>query len=122
MLGKRPEGLLHRAEGAFDLEVVARDYDDFPGGKAQIVANMVGNTHVRKLLVEAWQSFARGAIGYNSKELNKRQFGNVPQTSAYADKPMKGWEESFTGLREKTSTATRLQPPSQGSWPASCGA
>lgn len=45
-----------------------------------------GNTHVRRLLVEAAQSYGRGAVGYKSKELKKRQEGNTPQVIAYADK------------------------------------
>ena len=45
-----------------------------------------GNTHVRRLLVEAAQSFGRGAVGHKSKELKKRQEGNTPQVIAYADK------------------------------------
>ena len=45
-----------------------------------------GNTHVRRLLVESAQSYTRGAIGYKSKELKRRQNGNTPQVVAYADK------------------------------------
>lgn len=45
-----------------------------------------GNTHVRRLLIEAAQSYARGQIGYKSKELKSRQAGNTAQVIAYADK------------------------------------
>lgn len=45
-----------------------------------------GNRHVRLLLTEAAQCYARGHIGYKSKELKKRQTGNTPQVIAYADK------------------------------------
>ena len=45
-----------------------------------------GNSHVRKLLVEAAQSYTRGTIGYKSMDLKRRQNGNTPQIIAYADK------------------------------------
>jgi len=45
-----------------------------------------GNTHVRRLLVEAAQSYTRGTIGHKSKELKLRQNGNTTQVIAYADK------------------------------------
>ena len=45
-----------------------------------------GNSHVRRLLVEAAQSYTRGAIGHKSKALHKRQHGNTPEVIAYADK------------------------------------
>ena len=45
-----------------------------------------GNTHVRRLLVEAAQGHTRGRIGYKSKALKARQKGNAPEVIAYADK------------------------------------
>lgn len=45
-----------------------------------------GNSHIRKLLVEAAHSYPRGQIGYKSKELKKRQEGNSPKVIQYADK------------------------------------
>lgn len=45
-----------------------------------------GNSHVRCLLVEAAQSYTRGAVGYKSAALKKRQAGNPPEIIAYADK------------------------------------
>lgn len=45
-----------------------------------------GNRHVRLLLTEAAQCYARGHVGYKSKELKKRQSGNSSQVIAYADK------------------------------------
>lgn len=45
-----------------------------------------GNTHVRRLLVEAAQSYSRGQVGHKSKELKARQSGNSPEVIAYADK------------------------------------
>ena len=45
-----------------------------------------GNRHVRRLLVEAAQSIARGQVGFKSKALKERQTGNLPEIIAYADK------------------------------------
>ena len=45
-----------------------------------------GNTHIRKLLVEAAQSYTRGAVGAKSQALKKRQEGNEPKVIAYADR------------------------------------
>jgi transposase len=45
-----------------------------------------GNSHVRRLLVEASQSYTRGTIGHKSMDLKRRQKGNTPQVIAYADK------------------------------------
>lgn len=45
-----------------------------------------GNSHVRRLLVEAAQSYTRGVVGYKSAALKKRQAGNPPEIIAYADK------------------------------------
>lgn len=44
-----------------------------------------GNTFIRRLLVEASQSFARATSG-KSQALKKRQEGNTPEVIAYADK------------------------------------
>lgn len=45
-----------------------------------------GNTHLRRLLVEAAQSYTRGTIGHKSKALKQRQAGNPADVIAYADK------------------------------------
>ena len=45
-----------------------------------------GNNHLRRLLVESAQGYARGAIGHKSIALKQRQQGNYPQIIAYADK------------------------------------
>lgn len=44
------------------------------------------NTHLRRLLTEAAQCYGRGRIGFKSKALKARQYGNTPETIAYADK------------------------------------
>ena len=45
-----------------------------------------GNSHLRRLLVEAAQAYTRGNIGHKSVALKQRQQGNTPQVVAYADK------------------------------------
>ena len=45
-----------------------------------------GNSHIRKLLIEAAQCYGRGSVGAKSKDLIKRQSGNDPKVIAYADK------------------------------------
>lgn len=45
-----------------------------------------GNSHVRTLLVEAAQSYTRGQVGYKSKALKARQYGNRADVITYADK------------------------------------
>ena len=52
----------------------------------QLGITKAGNTHVRRLLVEAAQSFSRGQVGYKSIVLKKRQEGNTPEVIAYADR------------------------------------
>ena len=45
-----------------------------------------GNSHVRRLLVEAAQSYTRGAIGHKSIALKQRQNGCSAEVITYADK------------------------------------
>ena len=45
-----------------------------------------GNSHVRKLLVEAAQAYVRGQAGYKSAALKQKQAGNPVQVIGYADK------------------------------------
>lgn len=60
--------------------------DSSGDGQQRLGITKAGNTHVRRLLVEAAQSYSRGQIGYKSKELKARQAGNTPLVIAYADK------------------------------------
>jgi len=61
--------------------------EDSSGGKqSRGGITKAGNSHVRRLLVEASQSYTRGAVGHKSKDLKRRQNGNSPQVIAYADK------------------------------------
>lgn len=45
-----------------------------------------GNTHLRRLLIEAAKGICKGAIGHKSKELRSRQNGQSAEVIAYADK------------------------------------
>ena len=45
-----------------------------------------GNSHLRRLLVEASQSYTRGTIGHKSVSLKQRQQGCLVEVIAYADK------------------------------------
>lgn len=45
-----------------------------------------GNTHLRRLLVEAAGSICKGKVGYKSKDLKARQKGNPAEIIAYADR------------------------------------
>jgi transposase len=45
-----------------------------------------GNSHVRKLLIEASKGICKGVVGHKSKDLKARQSGNPPEVIAYADK------------------------------------
>ena len=45
-----------------------------------------GNTHLRKLLVEAAHSICKGKVGHKSKALQARQRGNTTDVIAYADR------------------------------------
>jgi transposase len=45
-----------------------------------------GNSHLRRLLIEAAQSYTRGTVGHKSIALKQRQQGNPPEVIAYADK------------------------------------
>lgn len=45
-----------------------------------------GNSHLRRLMVEAAQSYTKGSIGHKSKVLKQRQQGCSPEVIAYADK------------------------------------
>jgi transposase len=56
------------------------------GNRNQGGITKAGNSHVRRLLVEAAQSYTRGSPGYKSLKLKSRQEGNTPQVIAYADK------------------------------------
>ncbi len=45
-----------------------------------------GNSHLRRLLVEAANSYSRARVGRKCNDLKQRQQGNPPEVIAYADK------------------------------------
>jgi len=63
-----------------------------------------GNSHVRRLLVEAAQGYTRGKIGHKSKDLKHRQKGNTPQVIAYADKANERLRRKFYRMTLKNNT------------------
>lgn len=60
--------------------------DSSGDGQTRLGITKAGNRHIRLLLMESAQCFARGQVGFKSKELKARQYGNTPQVIAYADK------------------------------------
>ena len=66
-----------------------------------------GNTHLRRLLVEASQQYSRGIAGKKSKALKERQEGNAPEAIAYADKAAERLKRKFyrIALRSKHNIA-----------------
>ena len=54
-----------------------------------------GNSHLRRLIVEAAQSYTRGAIGHKSKALKSRQKDCAPEVIAYADKANERLKRKF---------------------------
>lgn len=60
--------------------------DSSGGDQHRLAITKAGNRHVRMLLVETAQSYARGQVGHKSRELKDRQEGNSPAVIQYADK------------------------------------
>lgn len=61
-----------------------------------------GNSHLRKLLIEAAQGYTHGKVGYKSKQLRTKQRGNSPIIVAYADKGNERMKKRFYHLRATT--------------------
>ena len=67
-----------------------------------------GNRHLRLLLIEAAQSYGRGAAGSKSKALKARQNGAPPEAIAYADKAAVRLRKKYTRMEfrsKKTNIA-----------------
>ena len=68
-----------------------------------------GNTHLRRLLTEAAQCYSRGKVGYKSKVLKARQYGNPAEVIAYADRANERLRRKFyrmtTRLNKKHNVA-----------------
>jgi len=67
-----------------------------------------GNSHLRRLLVEASQSYARGKIGHKSVALKKRQIGNTDDVIAYADKANERLRRKFYRMTLKNGTKRNI--------------
>jgi len=79
--------------------------EDSSGGKHKRGGiTKAGNSHVRRLLVEAAQSYTRGAIGHKSLDLKKRQTGCEPQIIAYADKANERLRRKFYRMTLQNGT------------------
>ena len=57
-----------------------------------------GNTHLRRLLIEAAHSYTRGTPGNKSKTISSRQAGNDPKVIAYADRANERLRRKFYRL------------------------
>jgi transposase len=55
-------------------------------GQHRLGITKAGNTHLRRLLVEAANCYNRGTAGKKSKRIIQRQQGNAPEVIAYADR------------------------------------
>ena len=62
-----------------------------------------GNSHLRRLLIEAAQSYTRGNIGHKSITLKQRQQGCLPEVIAYADKANERLRRRFYRLTLKNN-------------------
>lgn len=79
--------------------------EDSSGGKhSRGGITKAGNSHVRKLLVEAAQCYTRGMIGHKSVDLKKRQDGNLPQVIEYANKANERLRRKFYRMTLKNGT------------------
>ena len=70
-------------------------------GQNRMGITKAGNSHLRRLLTEAAQCYSRGKIGYKSKALKARQYGNPAEIVAYADKANERLRRKFYHLTLK---------------------
>jgi transposase len=79
--------------------------EDSSGGKQKRGSiTKAGNSHVRRLLVEAAQGYTRGSVGHKSVDLKRRQTGNEPQIIAYADRANERLRRKFYRMTLKNGT------------------
>ena len=79
--------------------------EDSSGGKYNRGSiTKAGNSHIRRLLVEAAQCYTRGAVGHKSQDLRRRQSGNAPQVIAYTDKANERLRRKFYRMTLKNGT------------------
>ncbi len=55
-----------------------------------------GNSHLRRLMIEAAKGSCKRTVGHKSKDLRARQNGNTPEVIAYADKANERLRRSIT--------------------------
>ena len=60
------------------------------------------------MLVEAAQSYSRGQIGFKSKALKARQYGNPPEVIAYADKANERLRRKYYRMVLKNNKRTNV--------------
>ena len=60
--------------------------DSSAGHENKLGITKAGNSHLRKLLVEAAQGYTRGKVGFKSKDLKSRQEKCSSEVVAYADR------------------------------------
>ena len=63
-----------------------------------------GNSHLRRLLIEAVNSYSRGVAGKKSKVVKQRQNGNEPEVIAYADKANERLRRKYIRIALKSSS------------------
>lgn len=73
-------------------------------GEKQVRTNITksGNVHLRTLLVEAANSYSRGAIGKKGPTLHAKQQGNSPEVISYADKANERLQRKFYRIAFKS--------------------
>lgn len=73
-------------------------------GEKQVRTNITkaGNVHLRTLLVEAANSYSRGAIGKKGPALHAKQQGNSPEVISYADKANERLQRKFYRIAFKS--------------------
>lgn len=66
-----------------------------------------GNSHLRRLLIEAASAFNRRSVGFKSLALRKRQEGNAKEVIAYADRANERLRKKYMriALRSKANIA-----------------
>ena len=63
-----------------------------------------GNSHLRRLLIEAANSYSRGVAGKKSKAVKQRQEGNLPEVIAYADKANERLRRKYIKIALKSNS------------------
>lgn len=79
-----------------------------------------GNSHIRRLLTEAANSYSLARAGRKSIDLKQRQQVNAPEVIAYADKANDRLRQKYVRIATRSrQISPRL--PLRGNWPALYG-